>query len=75
MALSGLPSASNKKLALESLSDQGEQPEHMITGTASVGKVLLDIEDRVLIEEPVQHIGRLAFGGTDGQNAEVAVLI
>lgn len=47
----------------------------MITGTARVGKVFMDVEDRVLIEEPIEHIGRLAFGRTDGQNAEVAVLI
>lgn len=47
----------------------------MITGTARVGKVLLDVWDRVLIEEPIEHIGRLALGWTDGQNTEVAVLV
>ena len=47
----------------------------MITGTARVGKVFMDVEGRVLIEEPIQHIGRLALGRTDGQNAKVAILI
>jgi hypothetical protein len=47
----------------------------MITGTARVGKVFLNVEHRVLVEEFIEHIGCLAFGRTDGQNAEVAVLI
>lgn len=34
----------------EPLADQREQPEDVITCAASIGKVLLDIEDRVLIE-------------------------
>lgn len=47
----------------------------MITGSACVCEVFMDVEDRVLIEESIEHIGRLALGRTDGQNAEIAVLI
>lgn len=34
----------------EPLADQGEQPEDVITRAARIGKVLLDVEDRILIE-------------------------
>jgi len=59
----------------EAFADQSEQSKDMIAGAASVGEVFLDVERSVLVEQPVEHIGCLALGGTDRQNAEVAVLI
>lgn len=48
--------------------DQGEQPEDVIIRTARVSKVFLDVADGVLIEYPIEHIGRLAFRRTDGRD-------
>lgn len=59
----------------KAFADQGEQSEDVIACTARIGEVFLDVEDRVLIEQPVEHIGCLAFGRADRQDAEVAVLI
>ena len=59
----------------EALADQGEHPEDVIARPASVGKMFLDIQDRILVEQPIQHIGRFAFRRADGQDAEVAVLV
>jgi hypothetical protein len=47
----------------------------MVACTARIGEVFLDVEDRVLIEQPVEHTGGLAFGRADGQDTEIAVLI
>ena len=59
----------------EAFADQGEKSEDMVACTARIGEVFLDVEDRVLIEQPVEHIGCLAFGRADRQDAEVAILI
>ena len=58
----------------EPLADQSEQPKDVVARTAR-SKVLLDVEHRVLIEQPIEHISSLTFGVTDGQDAVVAVLI
>lgn len=47
----------------------------MIAGVAGIGEQFLDLEDRVVVEQAVEHIDGLAFGRADGENAEVAVLI
>ena len=59
----------------KALADQGEEGKHMVAGAARVGEVLFDVQDGVVVEQPVQNIGRLAFGRTNRQDAEVAVLI
>ena len=59
----------------EALADQREQPEDMIAGAAGVGEMLLDVEDRVLVKQPIEYVGRLAFSRAYRQNAEIAVLI
>lgn len=59
----------------EALSNQGKQRKHVIAGAAGIREVLFDIEEGVMIEQPVQNIGRLAFGRADRQDAEVAILV
>jgi hypothetical protein len=34
----------------EAIADQGEEPEDVVARTARIGNVLLNVEDRVLIE-------------------------
>lgn len=53
----------------EPLAEQGEQPEDVIAGTARIGEVFLDVEDRILIEQPIKHIGCLTFCRADRQDA------
>lgn len=44
------------QLRRKAVADQGEQSEDMVACTARIGEVFLDLEDRVLIEQPVEHI-------------------
>lgn len=55
--------------------DQAEQPKDMIAGTACICEQLLDLQDRVVVEQAIEDIDGLALGRTDRQNAEVAVLV
>lgn len=63
------------KAGRKTLADQSEQRKDMIAGAASIGKQLLDLQDRVVIEQAVENINGFALGRADRQNAEVAVLI
>jgi len=47
----------------------------MIAGATGIRKQLLNLQDRVVIEQVVEDIDGLALGWADRQNAEVAVLI
>lgn len=59
----------------KTLSDQSEEGKYMIARTSGIGKVLLDLQDGVVVEQAVENIGCLALGRADRQNAEIAVLI
>jgi len=59
----------------ETFADQGKQSEDMIARAASVSKMLLDIQDRILVKQAIEHIGRFAFSRADGQDTEIAVLV
>lgn len=58
----------------EALADQREQPEDMIAGASGVGEMLLDVEDRVLVKQPIEYVGRLAFSRADRQNVRIPTL-
>lgn len=47
----------------------------MIARAASVSKMLLDIQDRILVKQAIEHVGRFAFSGAYGQDTEIAVLV
>lgn len=59
----------------KTLSDQSEEGKYMIARTSGIGKVLLDLQDGVVVEQAVENIGCLALGRADRQNAEIAVQI
>ena len=54
---------------------QGKEAKHVVAQRPCVREVLLDVERRLVIKQAIQHIGSLALGGADRQDAEVAVLI
>ena len=54
---------------------QGKEAKHVVTRAACVREVLLDVEFRLMIKQAIQHVGSLALGSADRQDAEVAVLI
>ena len=46
--------------------EQGQQAEHLVGGTPGVGVVLDDAQPGAVLEQPVQHVRRLAgIGGDD----------
>ena len=47
----------------------------MIAGAAGIGEQLFDLQNRVVVEQAVEHIDGLAFGRADRQNAVIAVLV
>jgi hypothetical protein len=59
----------------KTLADQGEQRKDMIAGATGMRKQLLDLQDRLLVEQAVENIDSFALGWADRQNAAVAVLI
>ena len=63
------------KARREALADQAEQRKNMIAGAAGIGEQLLDLQNRVVVEQAVEHIDGLAFGRADRQDAVIAVLV
>jgi hypothetical protein len=54
---------------------QGKETKDMIARATCVREVLLDTEHGLMVEQAIQHVRSLAFGGADWQDAEVAVLV
>ena len=44
----------------KTLSDQSEEGKYMIARTSGIGKVLIDLQDGVVVEQAVENIGCLA---------------
>lgn len=59
----------------KTLADEGEERKDMIARATGIGKVLLDLQNRVVIEQTIEDIDGLALSGADWQYAEVSVLI
>lgn len=51
----------------KTLADQGEQREDMIAGATGIGKQLLGLQDRVVIELAVANMDGFAFGRQIGR--------
>lgn len=59
----------------KTLADQGEQRKDMIARATGIGKMLLDLQNRIVVEQTVEDIDRFALGRADWQYAEVSVLV
>ena len=59
----------------EAEAQQMHQREHMVGEAGRVGVVLLDAQVRLVVEQAVQHVGRIAHGGIDDLGMERRVLV
>lgn len=59
----------------KTLADQGEERKDMIARATGIGKMLLDLQNRVVIEQTIEDIDGLAFSRADRQYAEVSILV
>ena len=59
----------------ETEAQQMHQREHLVGEAGRVGVVLLDAQVRLVVEQAVQHVGRVAHGGIDDLGMERRVLV
>ena len=59
----------------EAVTEERHEPEHVVGHPAGVDGVLLDREPGLMVEEPVEHVRRLACGRGDDLGVERPILI
>ena len=59
----------------EPVAEERHQPEDVVRRAARVDRVLLDRQAGLMVEQPVEHVRRLAGGRRDHLGVERAVLV
>ena len=54
----------------EPVAEQMEHCEHRLGCACGVGRMLVDLDRAFVVDKPIEHIGRFAFGGLDEPGEE-----
>ncbi len=60
------------KARREALADQAEQRKNMIARAPGIREQLLDLQNRIVIKQAIEHIDSLALSRADRQDAVIA---
>ena len=59
----------------EAKAEQLEESEHQVGVAGGIGRVFFDPQVVVIVQDPIEHIGRLACGGGDQLGSVLDVLL
>ena len=59
----------------EAEAEQVHEGEDVISEAGSIGVVLFDPQVRLVVEKPIEHVGRIAHADVDHLGAERSVLV